>query len=393
MRSFSVKDESTLESAMTTTNKIQKLIAGAPAIPTPVAQRSVLDQATPPDRAMIAGVVNAYDGTAADKGKLITATAVPPVSPSAPANHRGQALFAPLTEVFRTTHGAYTPKQYQAYSGDALALCSTGDYDEAVNALQGTGYTPVAIAMPDGTKKAAVYAWVNKLNDTTVGPYNELLLNIAAVPNNAPAAQKTITYVDDFSLALPETLPWVTNVTLPLLLDNQKAIDVGRELLGTDKHPGQLSINHQGAGSNETFSIADQDKHLTLSGTVKLDNSPQAASAMGSFYAQLAAAFGMSVAQLQQMFASPPPFAPIHMASRLSATSPVVTWDLNNGPGALNMNAIPPNTVQVGAQSSTGGLLRKLGFNPTLALWGLDGQSFITVTTPAAVATSAPAKK
>ena len=121
-------------------------------------------------------------------------------------------------------------------------------------ALAGSGYRPMTVKYTDGRLAAVAQLWSNNFTDTSIRPYAAMFVVVAAVPENAPETEASISADPNGASSVlamldgsfdPATVVYENKARMYMfrLLDTtQVAIDVGRERMGTDKRPGTVDM-------------------------------------------------------------------------------------------------------------------------------------------------------
>eukprot|EP00030_Apusomonadida_sp_AF-17_P000738 a176078_30.p1 GENE.a176078_30~~a176078_30.p1 ORF type:complete len:379 (-),score=100.85 a176078_30:595-1704(-) len=130
---------------------------------------------------------------------------------------------------------------FHAY--DARATIVSGHVSlAALNAMldaHGDGRLWRAVSTTDGRGIAIV--WLMKYNDSTAGPYNEIVVSFAVSARDGPDRELGCSAEDAFcGLAALNCRTGIHMLIYKLWLDSQLAIDIGRELLGCDKYPAAI---------------------------------------------------------------------------------------------------------------------------------------------------------
>ncbi len=230
-----------------------------------------------------------------------------------------------------------------------------GDLDYATRLTQGTGFAPVALQAADGSKRAVFEVLsLDYGQDTLNKPYAEAAVAMLVAPKSTPVV---VPDVNGFSTVAASAAPGVRLMNLGLVLNEQEPIDWGRQLLGLDKHAGEVEVADDDAGRD--IAVSDDKgqpvfafKDLQLSQAQQFQQAPQ-----------MAQAFGIPVEALAAL--------PTTVASRM------VHRDVNNGDvvGTAFTTAMSPEAVfnlaqgdggfEVGASSSPlAQVLSKSDFKP-----------------------------
>jgi hypothetical protein len=182
------------------------------------------------------------------------------------------------------THRVENPREFLYFNYAIGMLVGTLDGVSAVNEqMQGSGYQPVIVSMPDGREKAIGTIMVNEFRDTTFGPYDEIVLYVTAVPSDSLPNLKRIEYVNAFSLQVPLDAG-ATTYQLKLWLSELSPTDGGNDFLGTNK---ELGCFHFEDLSDGTRAFRSWDKHLRslVSGKVLRTQSIEAATVTTAYRA------------------------------------------------------------------------------------------------------------
>ena len=221
------------------------------------------------------------------RSKLTLAALVP--LPEHVSNQR----FEPIFDRYRITGKTYTtasgttvPNEIQYYNGEMVQI-----YGDCLNpvlvrdVLAGSGYQPMILNYRDGRQTAIAQFWAHNLTDTSLRPYNAMFIVVAAVRENAPLSQSSITAHDNETSSILSMLYGSFNPTTAVyencarlyfvrLLDSTRvAIEVGRERMGTDKRPGSIDLTHNGRQIG--FSVKDGAGRGVARITVAADDDKQ----------------------------------------------------------------------------------------------------------------------
>ena len=132
--------------------------------------------------------------------------------------------------------GRLTTSPYHCYDADALILAGDVDAAAATAILADEKLSPVRVT----TGHAVASLWLMRYLDTSLGPYTEVVLTMAATA--APASPRAIDYVADYAALLldPDVIVFCHRLLLPTTAD--LAIAYGRELLHFDKEGVDLKL-------------------------------------------------------------------------------------------------------------------------------------------------------
>ncbi len=185
-------------------------------------------------------------------------------------NHRADEYFRKNhytgTRISKTRH-IEIPKEF-LYFNCAIGMI-TGMLDNLATVrerMSGSGYEPVIARMPDGSEKAIGTVMVNNFRDSTLGPYQELIFIVIAVPTNASKGAFTVDYVNGFSLQVPLDRG-ATMYMLKLWLDQMRPIEGGNDFLGTNKDFGSFTFQDNGFSALK-FSASDKMGKWLVSGMI-----------------------------------------------------------------------------------------------------------------------------
>ncbi len=166
----------------------------------------------------------------------------------------------------RLSHGIECASPFFVPDGSGLMIFGTADLAAVEAALTGESFHAV---QSDG--RALMCLWLTEFRDSTVGAYNEMTVTILVAD-----ALLTLPWTNALTLAAAQLRADVTVCEHVLVLDNQGAIDYGRELHGFDKHAGRIELERR--GSELSFSVAEGDTPI-LAGRARL---PGIAATLGS---------------------------------------------------------------------------------------------------------------
>jgi hypothetical protein len=195
------------------------------------------------------------------KGKAAKARAVKPeipaVSveiPSVPEgreNRRNEPLFLqhPLDTTYVSKHGVRMPSSFHGYDLDGTGIVCLADLTEVRKYLAGANYAPVRF----NDRFAVVSLLLNKYYDSSVGPYDAIVMNIFATRQ-----ELVLPWTDPTSALLPALLPQVDVVIGPYAMSpNTRAADIGRDLMGINKLETDATIENDSATRATTATIID----------------------------------------------------------------------------------------------------------------------------------------
>jgi truncated hemoglobin YjbI len=300
------------------------------------------------------------------KSKLTLDAFVPP--PSDVDNQRYEPLFDKYIitgKTYTTARGAVVPNELQYYNGQMVHL-----YGECTNipllntALAGSGYKPITVKYADGRLAAVAQLWSNKFTDTSIRPYAAMFIVVAAVPENDPETEASISADPNGASSLlamldgsfdPATVVYENKARMYMfrLLDTtQVAIDVGRERMGTDKRPGtvEMALN----GGRLRLSIKDQGRRGVVQADLELSKSP---AAYWSAVTQAAETAGIALQALPQGAECAYP------AVARIGQGQIVCWQWRSDV-APRLQPVMPGTVHFDPSSDEGRTLLAWGFTP-----------------------------
>jgi hypothetical protein len=200
-------------------------------------------------------------------------------------NHRADAYFR--TRLYTgtrmsKTHKVENPREFLYFNYAIGMIVGTLDDVAAVNEqIQGSGYQPVTVAMPDGREKAIGTIMVNEFRDTTFGPYDEVVFYVTAVRVDSPPSVKRVEYVNAFSLQVPLDRG-ATTYQLKLWLSELSPTDGGNDFLGTNKELGCFHFADLSDGTRE-FRCWDKELRSLVSGKILRTLSGEAATMKAAY--------------------------------------------------------------------------------------------------------------
>lgn len=156
------------------------------------------------------------------------------------------------------TDNRYTPYPFQAFGGHISILVGTVDLDGARAITQGSGYSPLKVK---GENRAYVSFMVNHIPSSTVGAYNEFFTVYAVTKDDDSTATKEFANVNAISPIAALFANGVVSYFNAAFLDDQDAIDYGRDTMGFDKKLAKVSVQESGV-NNEMF--AYDENHLRV---------------------------------------------------------------------------------------------------------------------------------
>jgi truncated hemoglobin YjbI len=231
-------------------------------------------------------------------------------------------------------------------------------------AMAGSGYRPMTIKYADGRLAAVAQLWSNKFTDTSIRPYAAMFIVVAAVPENAPESEASISADSNGSSSAlvmldgsfdPSTVVYENKARMYMfrLLDTtQVAIDVGRERMGTDKRPGTIDMASN--GSRLRFTIKDQNKRGVVQADLELTKDPTACL---STVAEAAKTAGITLQALPQgAECAYPAIARIGQGQ-------IVCWQWRSDV-APRLQPVMQGTVRFDPSSEEGRTLLAWGFTP-----------------------------
>jgi len=314
------------------------------------------------------------------RAKLALAARVP--LPEGVDNQRYEPIFDryPLSgATYVTGRGEVLLNELQYYNGEMVQLHGGCANVAAVrDALAGSGYQPLILRQADGRESAAVQFWAHQFSDTSLRPYNAMFVIAPAVPADVPAAQACIR-ADEAGAA--SVLPMLdgrfdparrayenraTLYFLRLLDSTAAAIDVGRERLGTDKHPGTIELKLE--GPQRVFSIRDGARRAVARIRFVPADDP---SAFGPALDRAAATAGIALGEL------PAGIDYVYPGAARIGDGPVVTWDWRSDV-VPRFQPARPDTLVLDAGSEIGATLIRWGFEPKVLGWIPNVRGVIT---------------
>jgi hypothetical protein len=191
----------------------------------------------------------------------------------------------PANTDFVTAHGVETHMPVQFYDSRLFLLFGTGDLGYLQKLSAGSGWQP--LRTQDGRGVTAID--VNDWADTNIGSYHELVLVFPVSPASEPPT--TVDYSKNPYELVGASVDSANKVmSVKLIVDDQTAIDVGRDYYHLDKTPVPQQISTDISTSRAKFSVADEQGRQVLSGDFPIDPSP-VAQAQG--FSQLGSTSGM----------------------------------------------------------------------------------------------------
>jgi truncated hemoglobin YjbI len=300
------------------------------------------------------------------KGKLTLDALVP--LPSDVDNQRYEPLFDKYIitgRMYKTARGAVVPNELQYYNGQMLHLSGECTNVPLLNsALAGSGYRPMTVKYADGRLAAVAELWTNRFTDTSIRPYAAMFIVVAAVPDDAPESQASISADSNgASSALvmldgsfdPATVVYENRARMYMfrLLDTtQVAIDVGRERMGTDKRPGTVDMATNGRSLR--LSIEDQGRRGVVQANLELSKDP---AAYRYAVAKAADTAGITLQTLPRGAECAYP-----VVARIGHGQ-IVCWQWRSAV-APQLQPVMPGTVHIDPSSEEGRTLLAWGFTP-----------------------------
>lgn len=300
------------------------------------------------------------------KSKLTLDAFVPP--PFDVGNQRYEPIFDKYIitgKTYTTANGAVVPNELQYYNGEMAHLYGECSNVPPVNAaLAGSGYRAMTLKYADGRHPAIAQLWVNRFTDTSIQPYAAMFIVVAAVVDDAPESQVSISADSNGASSVlvmldgsfdPATVVYENKARMYMfrLLDTtQVAIDVGRERMGTDKRPGTIDMACD--GRRLRLSIEDQGRRGVVQGDLELSSDP---AAYGSAVAQAAATAGITLQALPRGAECAYP-----AVARIGQGA-VVRWQWRSDV-APRLQPVMPGTVVFDPSSEEGRTLLTWGFTP-----------------------------
>jgi hypothetical protein len=172
----------------------------------------------------------------------------------------------PADTTFVTRHGVETHMPVQFYDSELFLLFGTSDLGFLRKLAAGTGYQP----LPTDDGRGVVAIDVNDWSDTNIGRYQELVLvfPVSTKPTTVPMSQNPYELVGASVDAANKVM------SVKLIVDNQVAIDVGRDYYRLDKTPVPQAITTDISTARAKFNVADEQGRQVLSGDFPIDTSP-----------------------------------------------------------------------------------------------------------------------
>ena len=274
-----------------------------------------------------------------------------PALPVVLGTGRRDPLFSrqPLTGRHLTRHGVTAPTPFHCYDGDALVLLGTADAT-ATRRVVPPGHEPLLTS--EG--QAIVTLWLMQYHDTSLGPYDELVVSVLV-----DTQPRTVAWTGPYSLLAAMSRPDACGAIGKLLLDRQLPIDYGREILGLDKRLGRFAYGRVGAV--RTFAVTDARGNLVARGAVREERGlvARALSLVGLARASaLAATIRSTLAGGQQLLAV--------TTDVLAPARNKLTDVWMKGIGTVHV-IDAADTIELGPDSELGAELGALGFTPLLA--------------------------
>jgi truncated hemoglobin YjbI len=300
------------------------------------------------------------------KSKLTLDAFVPP--PSDIDNQRYEPLFDKYIitgKTYTTARGVVVPNELQYYNGQMVHL-----YGECTNipllnaALAGSGYKPITVKYADGRLAAVAQLWSNKFTDTSIQPYAAMFIVVAAMPENTPESQSSISANPNGASSVlvmldgsfdPATVVYENKAQMYMfrLLDTtQVAIDVGRERMGTDKRPGAVDMAYN--GKRLRLSIRDQGGRGVVQADLELTKDPAA------YWSAVAQAANTAAIRLQPL---PRGAECAYPAVARIGQGQIVCWQWRSDV-APRLQPVMPGTVHFDPSSEEGRTLVAWGFTP-----------------------------
>src|SRR4051794_12517839 len=191
----------------------------------------------------------------------------------------------PANQDFVTALGVETHMPVQFYDSRLFLLFGTGDLGFLQKLAAGSGWQP--LRTQDGRGVGAID--VNDWADTNIGQYQELVLVFPVSPAAEPAT--TVDYSKNPYELVGSSVDSANKVmSVKLIVDDQVAIDVGRDYYHLDKTPVPQRISSDISTARAKFNVADEQGRQVLSGDFPIDNSPVA---LAGGYGQLGSTSGM----------------------------------------------------------------------------------------------------
>jgi truncated hemoglobin YjbI len=300
------------------------------------------------------------------KSKLTLDAFVPP--PSDVDNQRYEPLFDKYIitgKTCNTASGAVVPNELQYYNGQMVHLYGECTNIQLVNAaLAGSGYRPMTVKYTDGRLAAVAQLWSNKFTDTSIRPYAAMFIVVAAVPENAPETEASISADPNGASSVlamldgsfdPATVVYENKARMYMfrLLDTtQVAIDVGRERMGTDKRPGTVDMAYN--GQRLRLSIKDQGRRGVVQADLELTKDPAA------YWSAVAQAANTAGIMLQAL---PRGTECTYPAVARIGQGQIVCWQWRSDV-APRLQQVMPGTVHFDPSSDEGRTLLAWGFTP-----------------------------
>lgn len=283
-------------------------------------------------------------------------------------NQRYEPIFdrhAISGRTYTTASGTVVLNEVQYYNGEMVQLygeCT--DVAQVRMALAGSGYKPLTLRHGDGQETAVAHFWSHNLSDTSLRPYNAMFIIVAAVRDDAPAAQASLEADANGASSVLSVVDGSFDPTRALyenrarlfylrLLDSTRvAIEVGRERMGTDKRPGTIDLTH--AGKNLAFSIRDgAGRGVATINVVLADD--------GMAYRPELARAAATAGRLLGEF--PPGTEYCFPSVARIGNGPVVSWEWRTDLQP-RLQPVKPNTVFFDSSSEEGAILIRWGFRP-----------------------------
>jgi len=261
------------------------------------------------------------------------------------------------------THQLQNPKEFLYFNmGVGMVTGTLDDVRGARLYMDGSGYEPVLVRMPEGVEKAIGTVMVNEFRDTTFGPYNEVIFGVTAVHTQAQARLKSVQFVNGFSLQTPLD-GGATLYLLKLWLDQLSPIDGGNDFLGTNKELGSFVFTDAGSGTRE-FQAVDKHGQWLVRGRLPRIN-PAKAMAARAAYRDAAQVAGTTV-PVSTLALVPVASRPDHALGK-----PATPWAFAIDWRRSVMREVLPAEVDLRlGEAEWGQRFASLGFTPMLTAYG-----------------------
>jgi hypothetical protein len=267
--------------------------------------------------------------------------------PAGVPDHRNDPFFVEhkFSSVFRTAADELSPGQLHYFSMDAPTFFGSVSLEVARGELQGTGWVPAQLVLPDGTARAAASFGIGEVFDSSFGPSREFVYSILAFPEGTPPEVVQTPFSDPFAVLVPGFQKGANAFTMKILLDASVPIAIGREIVPTPKYEGNVRRRASSTDGSVTFTVNDRA--------------------------------GQRVATLEvpRVATTPnPPGTPsvltLRNVSRVGRQRPVVRWTESVTNPDAELSIATPDQIRVSTESIHGQDLARAGFQPSvLATW------------------------